>query len=69
MDICSHAYIYVRGTNILQEAALLGFISFFVAWVVLSFFSSVLLDIVDTCFFCYALDKDAETVTKAEARA
>jgi hypothetical protein len=49
-----------------QEAAILGAISFFVAWVVLAFFSSILLDIVDATYLCYAIDKDTQTITKPE---
>ena len=49
-----------------QEGAILGVISFFVAWVVLSFFSSILLDIVDAVYICFAIDKDNQTVTMAE---
>jgi len=49
-----------------QEAAILGAISFFVAWVVLSFFSSILLDIVDATYLCYAIDKDTQTITKPD---
>lgn len=36
------------------------------ALVVLLFFSSVLLNIVDAVFMCYALDLDTQSVTKAE---
>ena len=50
----------------LQEAALLGFLSFLMSMVVLSFFARVLLDIVDAVFFCYAIDKDSHTVTREE---
>ena len=49
-----------------QEAAILGAISFFVGWVVLAFFSSILLDIVDATYLCYAIDKDTQTITKPE---
>eukprot|EP00891_Asterochloris_glomerata_P002800 jgi/Astpho2/2800/e_gw1.00050.66.1_t len=48
------------------EAALLGFLSFLMSMVVLSFFARVLLDIVDAVFFCYAIDKDSHTVTREE---
>lgn len=46
-----------------QEGGILGAISFFVAWVVLSFISSIVLDIVDAVYLCYAIDKDNQTVT------
>ena len=50
----------------LQEAALLGILSFLMSMVVLSFFARVLLDIVDAVFFCYAIDKDSHTVTRED---
>ncbi len=36
------------------------------ALVVLSFFGSVLLNIVDAVFVCYALDRDTQTVSRPE---
>ncbi|KAL3151941.1 hypothetical protein ABBQ32_001067 [Trebouxia sp. C0010 RCD-2024] len=54
------------GTNGTQEAAILGALCFVMALVVLLFFSSVLLNIVDAVFMCYALDLDTQSVTKAE---
>ena len=51
---------------LLQEAAILGALSFVMALVVLLFFSSVLLNIVDAVFMCYALDLDTQSVTKSE---
>jgi len=33
---------------------------------VLSFFSSILLDIVDATYLCYAIDKDTQTITKPD---
>ena len=50
----------------LQEAAILGVLCFVMALVVLAFFSSVLLNIVDAVFICYALDLDTQSVTKSE---
>ena len=50
----------------LQQAALLGVLSFFMAWVVQAFFAAVLLDIVDAVFICYAVDKDTQSVTRLE---
>jgi hypothetical protein len=50
----------------LQEAAVLGLISFAMSFVVLAFFGSVLLNIVDAVFFCYAVDKDMQAVTRAD---
>lgn len=40
--------------------ALLGIMSFLLAWVVQSFFASVLLNIVDVVFVCYAMDRDTQ---------
>ncbi|CAL8471654.1 g11196 [Coccomyxa elongata] len=48
------------------QAALLGVLAFFMAWVVQAFFAAVLLDIVDAVFICYAMDKDTQSVTRAE---
>lgn len=50
----------------MQEAAILGALCFVMALVVLLFFSSVLLNIVDAVFMCYALDLDTQSVTKSE---
>ena len=50
----------------MQEAAILGVLCFVMAVVVLAFFSSVLLNIVDAVFLCYALDLDTQSVTKSE---
>lgn len=36
------------------------------AWIVLAFFSGILLDIVDATYVCYAIDKDTQTITKPE---
>ena len=36
------------------------------AWVVQAFFASVLLDIVNVVFICYAMDKDTHSVTNPE---
>lgn len=46
--------------------ALLGIMSFLLAWVVQSFFASVLLNIVDVVFVCYAMDRDTQAVTRPE---
>lgn len=50
----------------LQEAAILGLLSFVMSLVVLIFFSSVLLNVVDAVFMCYAMDLDTQSVTKAD---
>ena len=47
----------------MQEALILGLLAFFMALVVLSFFGSVMLNIVDAVFICYALDRDTQTVS------
>ena len=46
-----------------QEAAILGCLAFVMVLVVLSFFGSVMLNIVDVVFICYALDRDTQTVS------
>lgn len=46
-----------------QEAAILGVLAFVMALVVLLFFGSVMLNIVDAVFVCYALDRDTQTVS------
>jgi hypothetical protein len=46
-----------------QEAILLGVLAFVMAFIVLSFCSSVLLNIVEALFVCYALDRDRQAVT------
>ncbi|CAL5222858.1 g5284 [Coccomyxa viridis] len=48
------------------QAIILGVLSFFMAWVVQAFFASVLLDIVNAVFICYAMDKDTHSVTNPE---
>ena len=50
----------------LQEAALLAVLCFLMSAVVLAFFSSVLLNVIDAVFLCYALDLDTQSVTKQE---
>ena len=37
-----------------------------VTWVVLAFFSSIVLDVVNAVYVCYALDKDRDAVTRPE---
>ena len=39
---------------------------FLMSAVVLAFFSSVLLNVIDAVFLCYALDLDTQSVTKQE---
>ena len=64
---CSLGFIeHLNPCCLLQEAAILGTLSFVMALVVLLFFSSVLLNIVDAVFMCYALDLDTQSVTKSE---
>jgi uncharacterized membrane protein required for colicin V production len=59
--LASHSH--KQGTS---ESIALGALSFFIALVVLSFFSSVLLAVVDATYLCYAIDKDTQTITKQE---
>ena len=59
-------FVQTSFTCVLQEAAILGALCFVMALVVLLFFSSVLLNIVDAVFMCYALDLDTQSVTKSE---
>ena len=61
-----HCIVQRHVTCVLQEAAILGALCFVMAVVVLLFFSSVLLNIVDAVFMCYALDLDTQSVTKSE---
>lgn len=43
-----------------------GVLSFLFAWAVLSFFSSILLNVIDALYICYAMDRDARAVTHAD---
>lgn len=61
-----HHLIQCKNRLWVQEGVILGFISFFVAWVVLAFFSGILLDIVDSTYLCYAIDKDTQSITKPD---
>eukprot|EP00798_Chlamydomonas_sp_ICE-L_P013169 gene13169-30655_t len=49
-----------------QYAALLAVISFAACWAVLSFFCSLLLNIVDAVFVCYAMDLDNQSCTMVD---
>jgi len=51
----------------LTSAIVLGFIAFGMSLTVMSFFNSLLLNIVDAVFICYAMDKDRATVCNAAA--
>ncbi|KAK9829886.1 hypothetical protein WJX72_008466 [[Myrmecia] bisecta] len=55
-----------KNTNGLQESIILGVMCFVMALIVLAFFASVLLNVVDAVFLCYAMDKDTQAVTKPE---
>ena len=50
----------------LQAAIALGIISLVLALVVLLFLGNILLDVVDATYFCYAMDLDAQAVTRAD---
>lgn len=43
-----------------QGAAMLGVLAFLLAWLVQSFFASMLLNVVDAVFLCYAMDRDTQ---------
>jgi len=49
-----------------QEAIVLGVLAFIMALVVLTFFGSVMLNIVDAVFICFALDRDTQTISHPE---
>ena len=46
----------------MQASVTLGLLSFLLAWIVQSFFSNVLLNIVDVVFICYAMDRDTQVI-------
>ena len=50
----------------MQEAIVLGVLAFIMALVVLTFFGSVMLNIVDAVFICFALDRDTQTISHPE---
>lgn len=50
----------------LSAAAVVGVISFVSSMVVLAFFITIMINIVEVVYFCYAMDKDACTVTHPE---
>lgn len=49
-----------------MAAGHIGHFSTIAAALILVFFGSILLNIVDTCYLCYAIDMDREVVTKEE---
>lgn len=49
-----------------MEAIVLGVLAFIMALVVLTFFGSVMLNIVDAVFICFALDRDTQTISHPE---
>eukprot|EP00884_Botryococcus_braunii_P012166 jgi/Botrbrau1/20950/Bobra.0135s0069.1 len=56
--IASVFYFFQSADPSLQvEATLLGVLCFVMAWMVQAFVASVLLNVVDATFFCYAVDK------------
>ncbi|KAG1672799.1 hypothetical protein FOA52_002787 [Chlamydomonas sp. UWO 241] len=50
-------------------AGIVAAVSFVLSWLVLSFFAALLLDIVDTVFVCFAMDRDAAAVSRADVHA
>jgi len=57
------------GGSGLGSAALLTALSFVAGWAILSFFCSLLLNVVDAVFLCFALDRDAAACTRLEVHA
>mmetsp|Transcript_34592 Transcript_34592/g.62302 ORF Transcript_34592/g.62302 Transcript_34592/m.62302 type:complete len:797 (-) Transcript_34592:515-2905(-) len=49
-----------------RAAIVMGSISFLASWVVLSFFGNLLLDISDTLFVCFGMDRESRTVSRVE---
>lgn len=43
-----------------QESITLGILAFLLSWIVQSFFASMLLNLVDAVFMCYAMDRDTQ---------
>ncbi|KAK9832158.1 hypothetical protein WJX74_000937 [Apatococcus lobatus] len=52
--------------SVKTAAIALGVISLVLALVVLLFLGNILLDVVDATYFCYAMDLDAQAVTRAD---
>mmetsp|Transcript_40215 Transcript_40215/g.119884 ORF Transcript_40215/g.119884 Transcript_40215/m.119884 type:complete len:331 (+) Transcript_40215:135-1127(+) len=50
-------------------AGLVAAVGFFLSWLVLSFFVCLLLDIVDAVYLCFAMDRDAGEVSRADVHA
>jgi hypothetical protein len=50
------------------EAALVAGAALVVVLVVLSFFGTIIIDIVSVVYVCYAMDKDRNCVTRPEVR-
>jgi hypothetical protein len=50
-------------------AAIVACIPFMLSCLVVSFFASLLLDIVDSVFICFAMDRDASAVSRADVHA
>lgn len=49
-----------------QYAACLAIISFVISWLVVSFFASLLLNVIDAVFICFAMDRDMQSCSRVE---
>lgn len=49
-----------------QYAAALAIISFLLSWAVVSFFASLIINVVESVYICFALDRDMQAVTRYE---
>lgn len=49
-----------------KPATVLGVVAFLSSWLVLSFFASILLNMIDALYICYAMDRDTHSCTKLQ---
>jgi hypothetical protein len=47
-------------------AIMLSIIAFVITWIVLSFFISLLINIIDTVYICFAMDRDHQTCSHVD---
>lgn len=52
-----------------EYAASLAIIAFLLTWAVVSFFASLILNVIESVYICFALDRDLQAVTRAEVHA
>ncbi|KAG2437308.1 hypothetical protein HXX76_005965 [Chlamydomonas incerta] len=57
------------GNQAAASAALTAVVAFFAAWAVLGFLASLLLNVIDSLFVCFAMDRDAGQVSSVEVHA